>query len=93
MYICPASIVAAYIQLVLIPLSKSVLSHFSSSLILVDLVVFILCWFRCPLNVAGDLDRCLSTARSVNTGHDVKLPSLIAASHVDLAGLNHAVCR
>jgi hypothetical protein len=78
-------------QFVLITLSKSesVLTHFSFSLILVDLA-FILFWFRCPFTVADDFDRCLSTAHSVNPGHDVKLPFLIAAIHVDLTGLKHA---
>jgi hypothetical protein len=92
---CLVSIVAAYyMQLVLIPVSKyvSVLPQFSPSLIFVDLV-FILCWFRCPFTVACDLDMCISTARSVNPGHYVKLPFFIAAIHVDLTGLKHAACR
>jgi hypothetical protein len=65
---------------------------FFSSLILVDLQ-FILYWLRCPFTVADEFDRYFSTACSVNPDHDVKLPFLIAAIHVDLTGLKHAACR
>jgi hypothetical protein len=39
------------------------------------------------------LDKCFSTACSVNPGHDVKFPLFIAVIHVDLTGLKHAACR
>jgi hypothetical protein len=64
----------------------------ADSLIFVD-IVFILCWLRWPFTVADDFDKCFSTERYVSPGHDMKLPSLIAAIHVDLTGLKHAACR
>jgi hypothetical protein len=70
----------------------SVLTLFISSLILVDLA-FTLCWFRWAFTVDDEFDSYFSTACSVNPGHDVKLPLLIAAIRVDLTGLKHAACR
>jgi hypothetical protein len=40
--------------------------------------------------VEVDLDKCFSTACSVNPDQDEKFPFFIAMIHVDLTGLKHA---
>jgi hypothetical protein len=40
-----------------------------------------------------DLDKCTSTACSVNLGHDEKFSFFIAVIDVDLTGLEHAAYR
>jgi hypothetical protein len=67
----------------------SVLTLSISALIFVELAL-ILCWFKWQFIVSDDLDRYLCTAHSVNQGHDVKSPFLIAAIHLVLTGLKHA---
>ena len=48
---------------------------------------------RCALTVAGNLPSYFSTIYVVIPGHDVKNLVLITLIHVDLIGLNAALCR
>jgi hypothetical protein len=74
------------------------LSMSGSWLLALVILIFVVlefcpCWFKCPFVVAVDLDKCFSTACSVNPGHDKKFPFLMAVIQVDLPGLKHAACR